>query len=128
VESKEVYVTNAEIIQLVIGSGGAVGFLIIIFKMGQVAQKIETMIVKMDEIKSDLKKEISDVKTELKKELSDGKTESKNDITEVKLDIKSINAKLGSMDTQMGKLEVRLEERTLRVHYDSNKEYAGADR
>ena len=84
-----------EIVQLIIGSGGLIGVLILIFRTGRIVEKLDSL---------------------------------DRSACEMKLDIKCINAKLGTIDIQIAKLETRLEERTLRVHYDSNKEYAGADR
>lgn len=37
------------------------------------------------------------------------------DIIEIKTDIKSLNQKMGFVEVQLGKLETRVEERTLRV-------------
>jgi len=84
-----------EIAHLIIGSGGLIGILILIFRTGRIVEKLESVNRSCDEIK---------------------------------MDVKCINAKLGTIDIQIAKLETRLEERTLRVHYDINKECVGADR
>jgi hypothetical protein len=78
--------TTFEIIQIFIGSGGLLGIIFIFFKMGKFAQKIETL----DE-------------------------SCKKNFTEIRNDIKEIKHSINALEIQMGKLETRVEERTLRT-------------
>lgn len=81
--------TIAEIIQIFIGSGGLLGILILTFRMGKVVQKIDTL----------------------------EKTCSEN-FAEIKTDIKDMKARISAVELQIGRLEIRVEERTLRVVKD----------
>lgn len=102
--------TNIEIVQLVMGSGGFIGVLILIFRAGKIVQKIETLAV-----------DLSSLKAELKKDLSSAKEDIKKDILVSHEDIKIIKSHITGIEIQIAKLETRLEERTLRLHYESNK-------
>lgn len=73
---------TTEIFQILIGSGGLLGIIILVFRTGKIVEKVEN---------------------------SDKK------ISEIKDDIKDIKRALGNMEVQIGKLETRVEERTLRV-------------
>ena len=81
-----------EIIELVLGSGGLISILILVFRMGKVVQKIEEL-----------------------------ETSSEKNFSEIKSDIKQIRTSINSMEVQIGKLETRVEERTLRVVKDNYK-------
>lgn len=80
----------AELIPIFIGSGGLLGIILLFFRMGKFAQKIESL----------------------------EKMCNKN-FTEIHTDIKEMKQSITSIQVQMGKLETRVEERTLRtVHPD----------
>lgn len=85
--------TTFEIIQLFIGSGGLIGVVLLFFQLGKFAQKIDSMDKRMESLDESCKKNFSEIK---------------NDIKEMK---HSINA----IEVQLGKLETRVEERTLRT-------------
>ena len=78
--------TTVEIIELILGSGGLIGICIVIFRMGKIVQNIETL----DE-------------------------NCKKNFSEMRADIKEIRQGINVIEVQIGKLETRVEERTLRV-------------
>lgn len=76
--------TNIEIVQLILGSGGILGFIILIFRMGRIIEKIGNMSDKIDTIST-------------------------------KID--ECNKRLGETNDRLTRLEVRVEERTLKVYH-----------
>ena len=78
-----------EILSLLIGSGGFLGVLLMVFRMGKLVKACEHTAEKV----SELGDEIKEVKEEIK--------EMRKDINDIKV--------------QIGKLETRVDERTLRV-------------
>lgn len=60
---------------------------------------------KQDEIKAELKQEISDVKSELKQEISETKSELKQDISDVKGDIKALHVEVKGLEKRLSNVE-----------------------
>lgn len=82
--------TTIEIIQLFLGSGGLLGILFLAFRTGKIVQKIDTL-----------------------------EEHCNKNFLEMKMDIKDIKRSISSMEVQIGRLETRVEERTLRVVKDT---------
>ena len=75
-----------EIVGILIGSGGLIGVFSLFFRIGAVFQKIESSL-----------------------------TDIKKDVGEIKVQMEIIKKDVSELKVQVGKLEVRVEERTLRV-------------
>ncbi len=110
-----------EIIQLIIGSGGALGILLIVFRFGKMAEKMNTISTKLSA--NDAK--IDMLSLNVKKDIFESKEELKREISKLDSHSQQIYTALSCIQVQIGKLEIRLEERTLRTRYESAKEYAG---
>lgn len=78
--------TTFEIIQILLGSGGLIGIVLLFFQLGRFAQKIESLEI-----------------------------DSKKNFLEIKGDIKEMKHSINAIEIQLSKLETRVEERTLRV-------------
>jgi peptidoglycan hydrolase CwlO-like protein len=85
--------TTFEIIQLFIGSGGLIGVILLFFQLGKFAQKIDAIDQRIEEFKKDTGK----------------------NFLEVKCEIKEMKHSINALEIQLGRLETRVEERTLRV-------------
>lgn len=137
--------TTKEIIELLLGSGGLLGILFIVFRMGRTVQCITTMGNTIIEFKSEnnekfkqfridvderfesfnrhLEKHFNEMKTDNKKSITEMKADNERILCDIRSDIKEIKHSINSMEVQIGKLETRVEERTLRVvngEYDRN--------
>lgn len=106
--------TTFEIIQLFIGSGGLIGILIIAFHMGKFSNKIESMDKKIDQLENALEKKIHKVETAI----SDYNKMHQQEFDFLKQETKEMQRTLHNIQVQVGKLETRVEERTLRVVKD----------
>lgn len=85
--------TTVEIIELLLGSGGLIGIFVLVFRMGRMVQKIDAFSISFEDFKGC----------------------SARSFSEIKCDIKDMKVRLNTMEVQLGKLETRVEERTLRV-------------
>ena len=140
--------TTKEIIELILGSGGLIGIFILIFRMGSLVEKVNTIGASLEEFKGETKKNFSDMRADTDnkfsetkidmgkkfsemridmdkkfsemradtdKKFSEMKVEMVKSFIEVKSELKEIKNSLNCMEVQLGKLETRVEERTLRV-------------
>lgn len=107
--------TNFEIIQLFLGSGGLIGILFLFFKIGKTAQKITQIDTSLDDFKLHVKSSFIDSQDYFDKRLIEMKLDNEKFLFEIRTDIKDIKRCLNSIEVQIGKLETRVEERTLRV-------------
>lgn len=149
--------TTGEIIQLLVGSGGLLAFLVVVFKMGKMAKTIESVEKSITELRSDMDHRFKDAKSDMNHRFAELKSdmdkrfeavdrrfeavEKKFEAVDKRFDtmdkkFEIIDRKLEALDDrfesmqydihglamQLGKLETRVEERTLRVvHADYDK-------
>jgi peptidoglycan hydrolase CwlO-like protein len=103
--------TTVEIIQLFIGSGGLIGIVFLFFRMGKFAQKVENLENSVIEFKGQVKSAFLDTSDQIDKKFD----ELDKRFDKIETDIKELDHSLTNIKVQIGKLETRVEERTLRV-------------
>ena len=90
-------VNIAELVQLLVGSGGFIAILIVMVKVGRIVEKVDNLSLRMDK-----------------------------ELTQVHEEMKCTNKILNDLVVRIGCLETRVEERTLRViHVEKNVEARG---
>lgn len=91
--------SNFEILQMVIGSGGilgiTIGLVILVFRTGRIVQKIETIECELKEFKKESKQEFQNIRQEVKEEFKNFRHEIKEEFLKVRSEIKSEVAQVG---------------------------------
>lgn len=87
--------TNIEFINTLLGSGGILGVAVIVFKLGRSAEKIDYISDKINKLIEN----------------------NDNKLSAILSEIKECNKKLNETHDRLTRLEVRVEERTLKVYH-----------
>ncbi len=69
---------------------------------------------------TELKEILREGKRELKQDIKEVKEEHKVAFTKIELKIESLNQRVSEIDVSLGRLDTRIEERTLRVYHGHN--------
>lgn len=93
--------TTVDIIQLLIGSGGLLGLVIMFFRMGRFAEKVDNLCKKVDGFDHSCEYNFREMRSDLKK---------------IGSEISEVKASINELEVQMGILETRVEERTFRAY------------
>lgn len=95
--------TWVDIIQLLIGSGGLLGIGVLFFKMGRFAEKVDGLAFQMTKGFAEVDKRFGAVDKRFDK---------------IECDINDIKENTKDIEIQLGILETRVEERTMRPNYE----------